>query len=117
MAFKGTAFVTGAAQGIGLGIALRLADDGFDVAVNDVMQKGEALNGVVRQIRDKGRKGLGVLGDVSNEDDIKRMIAEVVRELDGLDVVSYGAGNSAPAGLPRAPDGRECGNSLEQALV
>ncbi len=40
------ALVTGAARGIGKGIALRLADDGLDVVVNDIEANGDELDGV-----------------------------------------------------------------------
>lgn len=88
MGAKGTALVTGAAQGIGRSIALRLAGDGFAVACNDVVSKKEELEAVVGEIHLKGRKGLVVVGDVSVEDDVKEMVRQVVKELDGLDVVS-----------------------------
>ena len=81
------AIVTGAAQGIGLSIALRLAEDGMDVAVNDIAQKTSKIDEVVAQIRVKGRRSLALLGDVSNENDVKMMVAKVVNELGGIDAV------------------------------
>ena len=40
---KGVVIVTGAAQGIGLGIAIRLAQDGFNLVMNDISNNKEAL--------------------------------------------------------------------------
>ena len=81
------ALVTGAARGIGRAIALRLADDGLDVAVNDLPNTPE-LDVVVREIESKGRRSLSVPADVSLEEDVEKVIQQVVQNLGGLDVVS-----------------------------
>ncbi|KAI0727477.1 NAD-binding protein [Fomitopsis betulina] len=86
------AIVTGASQGIGLSIALRLADDGLDVAVNDITQKASKIDQAVKEIRAKGRRSLAIPGDVSNDDDVKAMVARVVEELGGVDVMIANAG-------------------------
>lgn len=80
--------VTGAAQGIGRGVALRLAEDGFDVAVNDLASQQPALDLLVAEIQSKSRRSLAVVADVSVEDDVKAMIARVVDVLGSVDVVS-----------------------------
>ncbi|OBZ77998.1 Diacetyl reductase [(S)-acetoin forming] [Grifola frondosa] len=86
------AFVTGAARGIGEAIALRLADDGLDVAVNDIASKGEELAAVVKAIEAKGRRAIAVPGDVSSEEETIAMIDKVVKVLGGLDVMVANAG-------------------------
>ncbi len=60
----GTAFVTGARRGIGKAIALTLARDGYDVAVND-MAASPALDEVIAEIKNLGRRCVAVLGDIS----------------------------------------------------
>ncbi|KAJ7607218.1 hypothetical protein FB45DRAFT_1040486 [Roridomyces roridus] len=66
MSSKGIALVTGAAQGIGRAIALRLADDGFDVAVNDISASAELQN-LVKEIRQRGRASSIHTADVSQD--------------------------------------------------
>lgn len=82
------AIVTGAAQGIGLSIALRLADDGLDVAVNDTASKSEQLEDAVSRIRAKGRRAIAVLADVTQETQVEDMVSQVVEQLGSLDVAS-----------------------------
>ncbi|KAJ7131382.1 NAD-binding protein [Mycena epipterygia] len=89
---SGTALITGAAQGIGKAIALRLADDSFDVAVNDIPGNGEKLSAVVEEIKAKGRESSAHLADVSVEGEVKAMVEEVVHVHGGLDVMVANAG-------------------------
>jgi len=86
------AIVTGAAQGIGLAIALRLADDGLDVAINDIPSKSEAIDNAVKAVKAKGRKAIAIPGDVSSEEDVKKMIEKIASELGSLDVMVANAG-------------------------
>ncbi|KAK7063327.1 L-2,3-butanediol dehydrogenase [Favolaschia claudopus] len=83
---KGIALVTGAAQGIGRAIALRLATDGFDVAINDISSKAAELEGVKAEIVGLGRRSAVLFADVSADADVKAM------KLGGLDVMVANAG-------------------------
>ena len=87
MASTRVAIVTGAAQGIGRAIALKLADDGLDVAVNDIAPQLSKLNDVVEEIKAKGRNSVAVVADVSKEDEVKEMIEKTVEVLGGVDCV------------------------------
>ncbi|KAJ7940193.1 hypothetical protein B0H13DRAFT_2299237 [Mycena leptocephala] len=89
------ALVTGAAQGIGRAIALRLAVDGFDVAVDDLPDKNDSLNTVVEEIQRLGRKAVAVVSDVSKEDEVKAMVESTVSALGRLDVMVANAGVGA----------------------
>ncbi|EIN11998.1 NAD(P)-binding protein [Punctularia strigosozonata HHB-11173 SS5] len=86
------ALVTGAAQGIGRAVALRLADDGFDVAVNDMIPKATELEELQAEIEGKGRRACVVLADISDERGVQRMVDDAVATLGGLDVMVANAG-------------------------
>lgn len=96
------------AQGIGKAIALRLADDGFEVIVNDIPSNSENLSKVVEEIKAKGRASSAHLADVSVEEQVKEMVAEVARIYGGLDVVRSRILNSMQA--LSSEDGRQCWN-------
>lgn len=85
---KGVALITGSAQGIGRGIALRLSRDGFDIALNDVSSKRDQLRAVAEDINNTGRRSILVPADVTVEEEVKEMVQEVVKGLGSLDVVS-----------------------------
>ena len=81
------AIVTGASQGIGYSIAIRLAQDGIDIAVNDIASKAAQIENVVNEIRKIGRKSIALPGDVTKEEEVKGIIETTVNELGGLDIV------------------------------
>ena len=86
------ALVTGAARGIGRGIALRLADDGLDVAVNDIEANGDEFDSVAGEIRGKGRRTAAITADVSEPNEVQSMVRRVADELGHLDVMVANAG-------------------------
>ncbi|KIJ56437.1 hypothetical protein M422DRAFT_73183 [Sphaerobolus stellatus SS14] len=91
------AIITGAAQGIGRAIALRLAGDGYDIAANDLPSKSDELKEVVEAIQSKGRKAIFVTGDVSKEDDVQNIVDTAVRELGELRIMVANAAIGTPA--------------------
>ncbi|KAF9459840.1 hypothetical protein BDZ94DRAFT_1300250 [Collybia nuda] len=88
----GVAFVTGASQGLGRAIALRLARDGFDVAVNDIQKSRDKLESLRQEITAKGRKSSVQVGDASSKNDVESMIASVVADMGELNVMVANAG-------------------------
>jgi 3-oxoacyl-[acyl-carrier protein] reductase len=85
------AIVTGGSLGIGSAIALGLAREGANVAVNYRRHDDEA-KAVVAEIEKMGRKGLAVKADVSNYADAKAMAAQVVEAFGRFDILVCNAG-------------------------
>ncbi|KAF8510513.1 NAD-binding protein [Hysterangium stoloniferum] len=93
---KGAAIVTGSGQGIGRTIALKLADDGYDIALNDLASNFSALEGVAEEIRAKGRKAIAIVADVSQEQDVQTLVDRTVADLGDLYVMVANAGIATP---------------------
>jgi len=95
-------------KGIGRAIALRLADDGFDVAVNDI-DDGE-LESLAEEIKAKGQQSSIHVADVLMEHSAKKLVEDVVKEHGGLDVVSLVRKEKRKVGifLETCTDGGEC---------
>jgi glucose 1-dehydrogenase len=86
------ALVTGAAQGIGRAIALRLAREGAAVAVEDRLADDRA-EGTLEQVEAAGcGRAVLVAGDVGKVEDDQRVVAETVRRLGRIDVLVNNAG-------------------------
>ncbi|RIM05303.1 3-oxoacyl-[acyl-carrier-protein] reductase [Staphylococcus chromogenes] len=85
------ALVTGASRGIGRSIALQLAEEGYNVAVNYAGNKEKAEE-VVNQIKEKDVEAFAIQANVSNPDEVKAMIKEVVNQFGSVDVLVNNAG-------------------------
>jgi NAD(P)-dependent dehydrogenase (short-subunit alcohol dehydrogenase family) len=90
------ALVTGAAKRIGRSVALRLASEGADVAVNYRSSKGDAEE-VVAEIAALGRRAAAFRADVAKREDVTAMFAAVEKEFGRLDILVNNAGMFFPA--------------------
>jgi len=85
------ALVTGGSKGIGAGIALALAREGADVAVNYHRDAAGAA-GIVEQIQAIGRRALAIGANVGQVAECQRLVAEAAAGLGGLDILVNNAG-------------------------
>lgn len=85
------ALVTGAGQNIGRAIALGLSKDGAFVMVNGRSNR-DAIESVANEINDAGAQALSHLADVSDEGAVREMIARLVEEVGGIDILVSNAG-------------------------
>jgi 3-oxoacyl-[acyl-carrier protein] reductase len=92
------ALVTGASRGIGRAIAIALAREGADVAINYRSREEEA-NAVALAIRELGPRCVAVRADVSKRDDVVRLIQTVETELGGIGILVNNAGIARPQPL------------------
>ena len=84
------ALVTGAGQGIGRAIALRLASDGADIGIVDM--KEEKMNAVADEVRKIGRRATTFGADVSKRDEVFAAVDHAEKELGGFDIMVNNAG-------------------------
>lgn len=84
------AVVTGAARGIGRGIALELARAGADLLLADLLD--EPLAKTAGDVRELGRRAALAKVDVTQSAQVDAMIAQAIRELGGLDILVNCAG-------------------------
>ena len=85
------ALVTGANSGIGEACALALGAAGADVVVNYVSHPEEAER-VVGLIRAAGSEAIALRADVSREDEVQAMVAEMIKEFGTIDILINNAG-------------------------
>jgi meso-butanediol dehydrogenase/(S,S)-butanediol dehydrogenase/diacetyl reductase len=86
--------VTGGAQGIGEGIARRLASEGASIAVADL--NGEKAKALAEELRSGGANAIGVKVDVGERSQVQAAIKEVVARFGRLDVLFNNAGFNKP---------------------
>ena len=95
--FQGkTAVVTGAASGIGLGIAQRAAAEGMNVVLADL--EGDALREAAKSVGQSGARTLGVVTDVSRPDALRELADRTLEEFGAVHLLFNNAGVFAAGG-------------------
>jgi NAD(P)-dependent dehydrogenase (short-subunit alcohol dehydrogenase family) len=92
------ALVTGAGIRLGRAVALRLAEEGMDVAVHYRESAKDAAE-VVGTIQEMGQKAVAIRADLLSVDEIRRMVLEVGNELGRLDLLVNSAANFLPGSV------------------
>ena len=85
------AIVTGSARGIGQAIALKLAEVGATVVVNDIGE-AEPLESVAEEIRAMNRQSLAVIADVSSSTEVANLVDKTINTYGKVDILVNNAG-------------------------
>ncbi len=91
------AVVTGASSGLGRSAALAYAEYGADVAVLGI--DINKLDDVKEEIEEKGRKAIAIKCDVTNEEEVKSAVNQIIKEFTHIDILLNNAGVAVPGGV------------------
>lgn len=86
--------VTGASQGLGRALALAYAEAGAKVVINS--RREESIEPVAEEVRDRGAEALALAADVSDGDDVRRLVDAAVERFGRIDVLVNNAGVLGP---------------------
>ncbi len=91
------AIVTGAGQGIGRSIALKLAQEGADVAIAEM--NSDTGNQTAKEVQALGRKALSVSVDVADQKQVQTMMDQLLKAWKRIDILVNNAGFDRPGSL------------------
>jgi NAD(P)-dependent dehydrogenase (short-subunit alcohol dehydrogenase family) len=91
MTEKKVALITGAARGIGNGIARQLAKDGYDIAIMDVLKEKDVAENVAK-VREAGTGVLYVNGDITSAKSREEVVSKTIDKFGRIDVLVNNAG-------------------------
>ena len=86
------ALITGGDSGMGRAAAIAYAREGADVAINYLPAEESDAREVIQLIKDAGRQGYAIPGDLRDRAFCQHLVAEAVQKLGGLDIVVNNAG-------------------------
>ena len=98
-----TVLITGGGQGIGQGIAFRLAEEGANIVI-DYVGNPQPANDTVAQIEKRGRKALAVEADISSVDQIHSLMKQAVDYFGAVDILINNAGVEKHASIWEASE-------------
>ena len=86
-----TIFITGGSRGIGKEVALKFAENGYNIVTNYVSDKTDA-EGLKKEFEEKGVKSLIIKADVTNSEEIENLVKKAIEEFESIDVLVNNAG-------------------------
>ena len=86
-----TVFVTGASRGIGKEVALKYAENGYDVIINYVSDKTD-VEALEKEFKEKGADTLILKADVSNPEEVQNVVDKAIEKFGKIDVLVNNAG-------------------------
>ena len=86
-----TIFITGGSRGIGKEVALKFAENGYNIVTNYVSEKTD-VEGLKKEFEEKGVKSLILKADVTNSEEIENLVKKAVEEFESIDVLVNNAG-------------------------
>lgn len=111
-----TVLITGASSGIGRAVAIRLAEDGFFVAINFKDKKNEkAALLLVNDLKEKNMPHIAIQGDIAREKDVVQMLKLIKKTCGKIDVIINNAGINLTQNLSRFKE-KDFRNVLETNL-
>lgn len=99
-----TALITGSARGIGAAIALRLAKDGYDIALNDINEAMFENNETVDAIKALGRQCEIFVADVSDHSQCEKIVKDIKARFGSIDCLVNNAGITRDGLAARMPE-------------
>ena len=85
------AFITGGSRGIGKEVALKFADNGYNIVINYVSDKTDT-KGLEKEFTKRGVEALIIKADVTNTEQIENLVKEVIEKFGKIDVLVNNAG-------------------------
>jgi NAD(P)-dependent dehydrogenase (short-subunit alcohol dehydrogenase family) len=99
-----TALITGSARGIGAAVALRLAKDGYNIALNDISEAMFENNTIIEDIKALGVECEKFICDVSSFEQVEKTVKEIKERFGSIDVLVNNAGITRDGLMARMSD-------------
>lgn len=84
------ALITGSASGMGKQTAMRMAENGIKIVINDIV--AEKVSETVAEFKGKGFEVLGLVADITKKEAVEKMVTDVVQHFGSIDILVNNAG-------------------------